>query len=73
MTLPNSQHQYQLVRQGQGLQPAAARGCADPRPGRARCWVQVRATSLNRRGRQHPQGFLPIANRDTLVPLSMAP
>ena len=70
MTLPNSQHQYQLVRQAKGFSLQLREGAPIRAPGPREVLVQVRATSLNRRDVSILRGFYPIANRDTLVPLS---
>lgn len=70
MTLPNSQHQYQLVRQAKGFSLQLREGAPIRAPGPREVLVQVRATSLNRRDVSILKGFYPIASRDTLVPLS---
>lgn len=70
MSLPNSQHQYQLLRQAKGFSLQQREGAPIRQPGPNEVLVKVRATSLNRRDVSILQGSYPIANRDSLVPLS---
>jgi NADPH:quinone reductase-like Zn-dependent oxidoreductase len=70
MSIPNSQHQYQLVRQAKGFSLQLREGAPIRQPGPREVLVRVRAASLNRRDVSILKGFYPIGNRDTLVPLS---
>lgn len=70
MAIPNSQQQYQLVRQTKGFGLQLREGAPVRWPGPREALVQVRATSLNRRDLSILEGAYPIANRETLVPLS---
>jgi NADPH:quinone reductase-like Zn-dependent oxidoreductase len=70
MTLPNSQLQYQLVKQTQGFSLQLREGAPIRPPNPDEVVVRVRATSLNRRDIMIQRGFYPVGPRDTLVPLS---
>ncbi len=68
--IPNSQQQYQLVRQARGFSLQLREGAPIRRPGPREVLVRVRAASLNRRDLGILEGSYPIPNRETLVPLS---
>lgn len=70
MTLPNSQLQYQLVKQQQGFSLQLREGAPIRAPAAGEVVVRVRATSLNRRDIMVMRGFYPVGPRETLVPLS---
>lgn len=70
MALPNSQLQYQLVRQQQGFSLQLREGAPVRAPAANEVIVRVRATSLNRRDIMIMRGFYPVGPRETLVPLS---
>ncbi|MCP5329293.1 MAG: zinc-binding dehydrogenase [Steroidobacteraceae bacterium] len=70
MTIPNSQQQYQLVRREKGFNLQLREGAPIRRPGSREALVRIQASSLNRRDLSIRDGSYPIANRDTLVPLS---
>ena len=70
MALPNSQLQYQLVRQQQGFSLQLREGAPVRAPAANEVVVRVRATSLNRRDIMIMRGFYPVGPRETLVPLS---
>jgi NADPH:quinone reductase-like Zn-dependent oxidoreductase len=69
-TIPNSQQQYQLVRQAKGFSLQLREGAPIRRPGPREVLVRVRAASLNRRDLGILEGSYPIPNREALVPLS---
>jgi len=68
--IPNSQLQYQLVRQAQGFSLQLREGAPVRRPGANEVLVRVRATSLNRRDVSILRGFYPVGAKQMLVPLS---
>ena len=70
MSIPNSQQQYQLVRQAQGFSLQLREGAPIRAPGAGEVLLKVRATSLNRRDIMVMKGFYPVGPKDTLVPLS---
>lgn len=70
MSIPNSQLQYQLVRQDKGFSLQLREGAPIRAPGAREVLVRVRASSLNRRDIGIQKGFYPVGPRETLVPLS---
>lgn len=70
MTIPNSQLQYQLVKQQQGFSLQLREGAPVRAPGPGEVLLRVRATSLNRRDIMVMRGFYPVGAKETLVPLS---
>ncbi len=70
MSIPKSQHQYQLIRQTQGFSLQLREGAPIRAPGAREVLMQVRASSLNRRDIGVLKGFYPVGKRDSLVPLS---
>lgn len=71
MTIPNTQKQYRLVREGtKGPFTLSLVDAPVRQPGEHEVLVKVHATSLNRRDVFVVQGQYPIGSRDSVVPLS---
>jgi NADPH:quinone reductase-like Zn-dependent oxidoreductase len=70
MDIPNTQQQYQLIKQARGFSLQLREGAPVRRPGDGEVLVRVRASSLNRRDVMIAKGFYPVGSHERLVPLS---